>query len=159
MDIENYFTLALTVGCGVRVPLPLEAWVGLMNPDVLFVVFNGGLAVPTELPDEDDLDAGILDIGFGTGLGVGFTGAGAFLTVATEAELFKELLELRSDALDVDLSTLNELVLLGTTRFGSTGVRGGVLVSLVEIFFGTTGDFVIFGTGESHSTLQPDEAP
>lgn len=133
-----------------------------MKPEVLFTLFTGGLEAPTELPLDEDLDAGILDTGFGIGLGAGdLTGAGgARFTVATEAELFNELLELRSEARDVDLSTLNEFALLGAVlRLGSMGVRGGVLVSLVDIFFGTTGDFVTFGVGESHSTLQPDEAP
>lgn len=132
---------------------------GLMKFEVRGTLFNGGLAAPTELPDEEDLEAGILDTGFGAGLGVGFTGAGALFTVATEAELFKELRELRKEALEVDLSTLNELVLLGTPRFGSRGVRGGVLVSLVDILFGMSGVLAAFGTGESHSTLQPEDAP
>lgn len=139
-----------------------------MKPEVglLFTFFRGGRAAPTELPLEEDRDAGILDTGFGTGLGVGFTGAGGTLfTVDTDVELFRELLELRSDALDVDLSTLKELARFGIrfVRFGSMGVRGGVLVSLVAIFFGCpnlgTGDLEIFGTGDSHSTLQPEEAP
>lgn len=144
-----------------------EAAVGLMKPDVvvrLLTLFNGGLEVPTELPLEDDLDAGILETGFGTGFGAGLTGAGGTLfTVDTDVELFKELLELLSDALEADLSTLKELARFGITRLGSMGVRGGVLVSLVGIFFGCptlgTGDLEIFGTGDSHSTLQPEEAP
>lgn len=154
-----YLTLALTTCCGVRLPLPFEAWVGLMNPDVLAAVFRGGLAAPTELPLEEEREAGILGIGFGIDLGAGLTGAGAFFTVATDTELFNELLELLNDVLEVDLSTLNELVRLGTARFGSMGVLGGTFISLVGTFFGITGSFVILGTGESHSTLHPDEAP
>lgn len=155
----DYLTLARKTCWGVRPPLPLEACVGRMNPEVLGTVFSGGLAAPTELPEEEDLDAGMRDTGFGTGFGAGLTGAGALFTVATDAELFSELRELRKDARDVDLSTLNELVRLGTARFGSKGVRGGVLVSLVGILFGMSGVLVGFGTGESHSTLQPDDAP
>lgn len=132
-----------------------------MNPDVLGKFFNGGLAAPTELPLDEDLDAGILGTtGLGIGFGVGLTiGAGAFLTVATDAELFKELRELLKDVLDVDLSTLRELVRRGTARLGSIGVRGGTFNSLAGTFFGISGDFRTFGTGESHSTLQPDDAP
>lgn len=144
-------------------PLPFEACVGLMNPEVPFwgtPVFSGGLAAPTELPLDEDLDAGILTTGFGTGFGAGFCGAGAFRTVATDAELFNELLELRREALEVDLSTRKELARLGTTeRFGSRGVRGGVRVSLVDTFIGTTGDLTDLGVGESHSTLHPEDAP
>lgn len=138
-----------------------------MKPEVVVLpvtFFNGGLEVPTELPLDEDLEAGILDTGLGTGLGAGFTGAGGTrFTVDTDVELFNELLELLNDALEVDLSTLNELARLGITRLGSMGVRGGVLVSLVGILFGCpnlgTGDLEIFGTGDSHSTLQPEDAP
>lgn len=150
----------------MRPTFPFEAAVGLIKPEVvvlLLTLFNGGLEVPTELPLEDDLEAGILETGFGTGLGTGFGAGGDRLTVDTDVELFNELLELLSDALDVDLSTLKELARFGITRLGSMGVRGGVLVSLVGIFFGWptlgTGDLEIFGTGDSHSTLQPEEAP
>lgn len=131
---------------------------GLINPEVLFVFkFTGGLEVPMELPLEEDLDAGIRTTGFGIGLGAGFTGAGARFTVAIDAELFSELLELRREAREADLSTLNELARFPKDRFGSTGVRSGGLVSLVAIFFGISGDF--FGTGDSQSMLQPDDAP
>lgn len=129
------------------------------DPVLLLRLFKGGLEVPIELPLDEDLDAGILDTGFGTGFAIGFTGeGGARFTVATDAELFNELRELLREVREVDLSTLSELARFGITRLGSKGVRGGGLVSLVEIFFGTTGDFMIFGTGDSHSTLQPDEA-
>ena len=113
---------------------PLEACVGLMKPDVvvlLLTVFNGGLAVPTELPLDEDLEAGILETGFGTGLGVGFTGAGGTrFTVETEVELFKELLELLSDALDVDLSTLKELAPFWDDAFGGLWASEEVSSSL-----------------------------
>lgn len=141
-------------------PRPLEACVGRMKPEVLVDILGGGRAALTELPLDEDRDAGVRATGLGTGRGVVRTGVGtgARFTVVTDAALFSELLELRREARDVDRSTRNELDLFGTARFGSIGVRGGVLLSLVEIFFGTS-DFVAFGMGESHSTLHPDDAP
>lgn len=163
ITLRTYQKVCLTpvfnpVGGVVPLPLPVEACVGLMKPEPLAVPFSGGLETPTELPLDEDLDAGILEIGFGIGLGAGLTGAGgALFTVATDAELFNELLELRKDAREVDLSTLKELARFAKGRFGSSGVRGGVFVSLVGIFFGISVAF--FGVGDSHSILQPDEAP
>lgn len=143
-------------------PLPLEACVGRMKPEVRAKAdLGGGRRAPTELPLLEDLEAGSRTSGLDRGLvGAGFTGqGGARFTVATDTELFNELLELLKDALEVDLSTLKELVRFGMARFGSTGVRGRVLKSLAVLFFGTSGVFVILGTGEWHSTLQPEEAP
>lgn len=118
-----------------------------MNPEVLIALLTGGLEVPTELPLEEDLEAGNLackDLAT-IGLTDGFGAGGAFFTVATEAELFNELLELLKEALEVDLSTRNELFLFGVTllmRLLSMGVRGSALLSLVAILFGMSLGFV-----------------
>lgn len=147
---------------GAALPRPLEACVGRIKPEVLCIALAGGRTAPTELPLDEDREAGVRATALGAGRGVGRTGTGtgtgARFTVATDAALFNELLELRSEAREVDRSTRNELARFGTARFGSIGVRGGVLLSLVAIFFGTS-VFVVLGTGESHSTLHPDDAP
>lgn len=141
----------------MTLPRPLLACVGLIKPEVLPLVLTGGLEVPTELPLEEDLEAGILATDLtGAGFGTGFGAGGALFTVATEAELFRELRELRREALDVDRSTLSALGRLGV-RFGSIGVLRGGLESLVGVFFGMSGDLAGLGEGESQSTLE--EAP